>query len=284
MIRFRLVLSILVLVCMLASLSALPGCGGDDSSEENGGGEAAENQQDGDDGDSVIDSDGDGGEVDGGDDEDDADAEDDIDGNQDGHDGDDEDSDTDNGSTGEETLAEILGHISGVNSVKYDMVVTSEQGTFDSTQWLEGNKQKVELFSQEGTVVNLMDMDQMVAYTYVEGQDYYTKLDFNKVGDTVIDQAESLEEYDIVLMGTEIRDGKDCLVIQYDTYQDGDPVTIKMWIWKLHGLPIRSETKIDGALEIVIEWNDFEFGDIPDSIFELPSDMEELDLTQYGLS
>ncbi|MDY6833326.1 MAG: hypothetical protein SVY53_00810 [Chloroflexota bacterium] len=261
---------------MFASLVLLTGCGGDDSTEENGSGEAAENHQNDEGGDSISDSDD--GEVD---------DEDDVDSSQDGHEvdtgdnGDNGDIDTDNGASDEETIEEILGRVTGVDSVKYDMVATSEQGSLESTQWLEGSNKRLETFSPEGTFVTLVYMDQMVAYTYLEGQDYYTMLDLNKVEKTVIDEAESLEEYDIVVIGSEIRDGKDCRVIQYDTYQDGDRVTVKMWIWKLYGLPLRSETRVDGVLRSVFECNDFEFGDIPDSMFEVPSGMEKIDPTQY---
>jgi outer membrane lipoprotein-sorting protein len=45
--------------------------------------------------------------------------------------------------------------------------------------------------------------------------------------------------------------------------------TVKSWIWKEHGFPIRTETTTSEGTVIVV-FRDIDFGDIPDSMFELP--------------
>jgi outer membrane lipoprotein-sorting protein len=44
---------------------------------------------------------------------------------------------------------------------------------------------------------------------------------------------------------------------------------LKTWVWKEHGLPIRMERPITEG-KVIIEWKGIEFGEIPDSMFELP--------------
>ena len=176
------------------------------------------------------------------------------------------------------SLAEILGRAKDVASFKYDMVATTPGEAAVTTKiWWKGKKMRTEGTLEGKSMVYLLDMSEQLAYMYFPAENTAMKIDFGKaqetVGESPTEQSESVMKYNPVTVGTEVLDGKTCSVIEYTT-ETGE---VKMWIWTKYGLPIRTElTTAKGTS--VIELKNIEFGDISDSMFELPAGVQIMEM------
>jgi outer membrane lipoprotein-sorting protein len=104
---------------------------------------------------------------------------------------------------------------------------------------------------------------------YMPEENMAMKMAFNPPAKSAVEEAQSVADYNPTVVGTETIDGKVCLVVEYTA----EGAATKMWIWEEHAFPIRVEvTTAEG--KTVVEYKNIEFGDIPDSDFELPSGVE----------
>ena len=173
-----------------------------------------------------------------------------------------------------ETLGEILGHAAGISSVKYDMLVTSpDSQTMTSRMWIKNNKMRVEMDVEGQTMITLLDMDAQTMYLYYPDQNMAMRVSYEPT-ESAMDEAQSIPDYNPTIIGTETLDGKVCLVVEYTV----EGATVKMWIWKEYGFPIRVEMTTNEG-KTVIEYKNIEFTDIPDSMFELPEGVEIIDMS-----
>jgi outer membrane lipoprotein-sorting protein len=175
----------------------------------------------------------------------------------------------------EETLGDILGLGAGI-TVKYDMVMTAPGTPTMTTQvWWEQNKMRTETTQGGQTIISLIDYDARTMYVYMPEQNMAYKMAFGQAPEPAMEEAQSITDYDYDIIGTETLDGKVCLVVEYT-----DPamqVTVKAWIWKEHGFPIRWEaTTAEG--KTIVEYKNIDFGDIPDDMFELPAGVEVFEM------
>ena len=135
---------------------------------------------------------------------------------------------------------------------------------------MKNNKMKTETTVEGETVVMLIDIDAQTMYMYFPEQNMAMKMTF-EMPESAIDEAQSIPDYNPVIIGTETMDGKVCLVIEYTI----EGSTAKMWIWKEKGFPIRVEmTTTEGT--VIMEYKNIDFSDIPDSEFELPAGVTEI--------
>lgn len=177
-----------------------------------------------------------------------------------------------------ESLTEILGKARNIVSYKYDAVTTAPDQTVITVKfWLKGYKLRWEGIYEGKNVVYLIDENKQEAYTYIPAQNLAIKMNFGEIKETIgespTEQSGSIMDYNPVILGTEVLDGKTCLVIEY-TNEIGET---KIWIWVRYGLPIRTETTtIKGTT--VAEIKNIEFVDIPDSMFELPAGVQLMEI------
>ncbi len=173
-----------------------------------------------------------------------------------------------------ETLGEILGRAEGITSVKYDMLVTSPGvETITTKIWIKNNKMRMEMTVEGQLIVTLLDMDAYTMYLYYPDQNMAMKVTYEPT-ESAIEEAQSIPDYNPTIIGTETMDGKVCLVVEYTI----EGQTVKLWIWKDKGFPIRVEmTTTEG--KIVIEYKNIEFIDIPDSMFEVPEGVPITDMS-----
>ena len=163
-------------------------------------------------------------------------------------------------------------------SYKYEAVITAPgEEVITAKFWLKGYKIRWEGTYEGQSVVFLMDQSTQVAYTYIPAQGIAMKMDFSKaqrtVGESPTEQSESVMEYNPVTIGTEVLNGKTCLVIEYTTETE----KVKMWIWTRYGFPIRTETTTDKGTTLA-EIKNIDFGDIADSMFELPAGVQIMEI------
>ncbi|MEM3369564.1 MAG: hypothetical protein QXE90_01785 [Candidatus Micrarchaeia archaeon] len=168
------------------------------------------------------------------------------------------------------SLSDIFAKTSAIKSVKYDMLMTGLGSSVTQTVWLKGNKMKSEISAEGEKVINIVDLDKKVMYSYMPAQGiaFRTSFDYSS---QYFSPTESIEKYNPVVLGNEIIDGKDCVIVQYSM----EGMQIKSWIWKEKGFPIRIETT-SGEGKTVIEYKNIEFIEIPDSEFELPAGVQIL--------
>jgi hypothetical protein len=172
-----------------------------------------------------------------------------------------------------ETLGEILGRSAGINSVKYDMVMTYPgEPVMTMKMWIKGNKMRSETTAEGQTIITLLDMDAQTIYIYYPDQNMAMEMTYEP-GESAMDEAQAITDYNPTILGHETLDGKVCLVVQYTA----EGATVKMWLWEQYGFPIRVETTTSEGTAVV-EYKNIEFGDITDTMFELPEGVEIMDM------
>ena len=166
-------------------------------------------------------------------------------------------------------LVEVLSRVEGISSLKYDIEITGPEMQTSMKYWQKQGKIRMEAVVEQQEMVNLVNINERTAYIYLPKHGIATKVDLfymeDAIQSSIKEQAESLLDYNPVVIGSAMVEGKDCLIIQY-TQEEHD---IKMWIWKDYGLPIKSEIVGEEGL-IIFQIKNIELVDIPDSVFELP--------------
>jgi outer membrane lipoprotein-sorting protein len=165
-----------------------------------------------------------------------------------------------------EDLGDILGHGTGIDSVSYIME-TSGPGmpTMSVQMWVEEDKMRMEMEEVEQHMIYLANYDTGKGYMYMPDLDMAYEMDLSQIPPPDYEGVQDIPDYDYTIIGTQTKDGKVCLVVEYSAAG----ATVKSWIWKEHGFPIRTETTTaEGTVTVVFK--NIDFGDIPDSKFELP--------------
>lgn len=173
-----------------------------------------------------------------------------------------------------ETLDDILGRTSGIESVKFDMIMTSPgMASMTTKVWLKGQNMKSEATMEGQTVINIIDHETRTMYMYMPDQNMAVKVTYDQAQASPIDETQAIGQYHPQTTGTETIDGKVCLVVEY-TVQGA---STKMWIWQEYGFPLKVVTETAQGTA-TIEYKNIEFTDIPDSEFQLPPGVQIMDL------
>ena len=173
-----------------------------------------------------------------------------------------------------ETLGDILGLASSIESVKFDMVVTSAEISSMTTEvWLKDPKMKMKTTSEEQTIITILDQEAQTMYTYMPDQNMAFMMTYDQAQASPIDDTQNINQYNPQNASTETIDGKVCMVVEY-TVQD---VSITTWIWKEYGFPIKV-VSVTAQGTTTIEYKNIDFANIPDSEFQLPAGVQIMDL------
>jgi hypothetical protein len=164
-----------------------------------------------------------------------------------------------------DALGDILGRAKNITSMKYEARITGP-GAPEMTQtlWMKNSKMRTEAIQEGETMVALIDRDTRAMYMYLPDQNIAMKITYQAT-QSAADEAGSITDYSPEVIGHEAVDGKPCVVVQYVI----EGTTAKAWLWEEWGIPIRMEMTKDGATT-TIEYTNIDFGDIADSMFELP--------------
>jgi outer membrane lipoprotein-sorting protein len=167
-------------------------------------------------------------------------------------------------------LAGILGQVSGIASMKYDMVTTTPNNqTVTSTMWVKKTQMRMESTQQGQSIVMLINGDTKIMYMYMPAQNMALKEDYGQAPKSASDNANSILQNTPTVIGTETLDGKLCTVIQYTV----NGATTKEWIWQAKGLPVRMQITTSQGTTIT-DFKNYDFSDIPDSTFVLPAGVQ----------
>jgi outer membrane lipoprotein-sorting protein len=167
------------------------------------------------------------------------------------------------------SLSDILGLAANINSLRYDVSLSgSGIQPMAYKVWLKKNKMRWEITQQGMNAIVLMDLDARTMYTYLPDQNLAMKTPFDpsQAPDDPLADTRSMQGANARVTGIETLDGKVCTVVQYTSAQEN----VKGWIWTEKGLPVRIET-VTGAGKTTIEYRNYDFSDIPDSLFVLPA-------------
>ena len=172
----------------------------------------------------------------------------------------------------EEELMEILTRVEGVASLSYDVEMGSPEVTMEGSFWQKGQKIRMEGEVRGEEMVVIIDNEERVAYTYIPAQDMAVKVGLGEVEEvqesSIKRQSMELPEHQPVVIGVEIIDGKECVVVEYTVDEETTGI---MWIWREHGLPIKVEVD-----DMVVRATNIEFKEVPDDKFELPAGVEPM--------
>jgi len=173
-----------------------------------------------------------------------------------------------------EDLGDILGHGTGIDSVSYIMEISGPGAPAITTQvWMEQNKFRTEMEQQGQHMIYLANYDTGKAYMYMPDQNMAMEIDISQAPPPDYEGVQDIPSYSPTIIGTETMDGKVCLVVEYSY----GGATVKSWIWKEHGFPVRMETTTPEGKTVIV-YRDIDFSDIPDSMFELPAGVQIMEL------
>ncbi|MGI5920301.1 MAG: LolA family protein [Syntrophomonadaceae bacterium] len=170
---------------------------------------------------------------------------------------------------GPDDLESIFNLAAGNKDMSCDIISTiNEQGTTmvsKSKIWTSNGKYRVETeVNGVKTIVITNDKGETMFYDPANNTVMKMPAAQNDVKPPA-DWSKDAGKYKVV--GTEKRDGYDCVVI---TTVDNAENT-KMWVVKKTGLPVRVESAPANGTAVVIEYKNYKFGSQPDDLFTVPA-------------
>jgi outer membrane lipoprotein-sorting protein len=186
----------------------------------------------------------------------------------------------------DQTLKALMDKSLGISSMKYDVVISN--GIMNSKAYQKKSKSRMETKMMGMNMVLITDKDKQIMFTYLVDQNKATKTDLNQAIPAA-NQADiqDLWDYNLVAKGAEAVDGKTCTVAEYKKDTPQGNLYGKIWLWQEYGLPLRMDTTMNGTgkgslnMTVSIEFKNYEFVDIPDSQFELPTGVEMVDKLDF---
>jgi len=173
------------------------------------------------------------------------------------------------------SVSDLVAKAKATTEYSFDIKIDAAGQTMTGKSYVKGTKMRQEMNVAGQNTVLLLNMNDKVAYTLMPDQGIAMKMDFSKVSvqterpDARISELPSSAK----LIGTDTVDGKAAAVYEVpDSVGSG-----KYWVWTERGMPLKVEvTGAEG--KTVIEFLNYKFGSIPDSLFELPSGTQLMDL------
>jgi hypothetical protein len=160
-------------------------------------------------------------------------------------------------------LNQILSLSATYSSVYYEMVTPIPSGgEMVMKYWMKGQKYRMDM-EEMVLITTWVFMDEQTMYMYYQNQGVVWRMTYDT--STVPDAPTTISNYTPTTLGEETYDGKLCIVVQYSS----GGATVKAWIWKDTGFPVKMETTSGGVTTTVI-WRNFSFNDVQDSVFDLP--------------
>ena len=171
-------------------------------------------------------------------------------------------------------LMALLGGVSAIETVQYDMIVTSGGQTSTTHIWLKApNKWRSDITAEGQALTTIGDLEAKAMYTCMSFDKVCYKTTIPEGSEQPTEAIEAIEQYQPQVIGTDTIDGKECLVIEYST----QGLNNKAWIWKLHGFPvIRLETTGGPMGLAVMQSKNIDYGPISDSVFQPPYAVQEM--------
>lgn len=181
-------------------------------------------------------------------------------------------------------LNDLLARGKQVKSLSYDYAITSGGQTVSGKMWISGNKIRTEAVVQGQKMVNILDGDQKVAYSYQPNQKVAIKFDYSRYvkdnqsesPNTPTDFSQRIDPNVAKILGTQNYEGAPCLVV---SIEEPGKEPLKMYVNQEHGIPVRVETNGPQG-KVLIEYKNLKVGPISEDMFRIPPGVRVNDLSQ----
>ncbi len=181
------------------------------------------------------------------------------------------------------SAADLFAKGMNVDGFSYDYVVTMPTGEeLTHKMWVKDGNMRSEMENPAGgePTLSIVNMDEGMVYIYQPETNFAMQMPIDESDVDTTSPKDYFSEADsedgLLFTSRETFDNKECLV--YETNYEGGKG--KIWIWEEAGMPLRVETT-SGTETIVVEFLNFTIGDIDDSMFELPSGVQIMDMSKY---
>ena len=163
-------------------------------------------------------------------------------------------------------------------SVSYDQTVTQGRQVMTGKVSLKDQMFRIDMMADGQTMATLRNASG--TYTYMPAEGMAMKLSALNPSQRPIEHADNYQQYlqerHAERIGTETVDGYPCEMYRFTDPETGDLVTA--WVWTEKQFPIKLE--FDGAKgKMLVEIQNIQLGAaIPDALFELPADVQIMDM------
>lgn len=176
---------------------------------------------------------------------------------------------------GASSLESVLAKAQNLGGYKFDVLVTqANYSDMEYTMWVKEGNIRWEGFAEGQNLTYILNGSDQTAYIHIPSQGAAIKYNFSAakeaVGKSPSDQASSIAQMNTEILGNEVWDGKDCLVVK-NVSSSGDET--KWWIWAEYGIPVKTRILSSEGEVIVTELRNIEFS-VSDDLFSLPEDVE----------
>jgi hypothetical protein len=165
--------------------------------------------------------------------------------------------------------SDIFSLAQNITAMKYSMVESLPTGNTTGTIYEKKDKMRMEYIENGVSEIDFTDFTTQINYTYTPAQNtaYITS---GVTPSTLMASMTGLafKSLNPQMIGTETIDGIACQIYEYNDSDSGS--TSKTWLWKDKGLPIKI-VMTDSSGTNTIEYKNYDFSDIPDSMFVLPA-------------
>lgn len=170
------------------------------------------------------------------------------------------------------TTPSIFTLAQNITTMKYTILETVVGSTtvISTTVYLKNDKMRMEMGLGGNSIIEFIDLTAETMYTYSpEANTAYMTSNVTPSNMTV-SNAGNFGMMNPVASGTETIDGIFCQI--YEISSSG--TMAKIWLWADNGLPIKMVME-NAAVDTLgeIDYTNYDFSDIPDSMFVLPADV-----------
>lgn len=171
--------------------------------------------------------------------------------------------------------SDLVAKAKGTAEYSFTYKVSGAGEGMSGKTYIKGTKVRQEASVSGLQTVLLIDTSSKIAYTLMPNEKVSMKMDFSQASAQVerpADRTGALSG-DVKPSGTETIDGKAAAVFDLTDGQDKG----KYWLWIERGLPLKMETTGPSG-KMTIEYTDYQFVPQPDSLFEVPSGYQTIEM------
>lgn len=171
----------------------------------------------------------------------------------------------------------VLSSMASAAEFSADLIIDNPQGKFAGKVYIKGDKIRQEILKEDMKQVVILRLDKGVTWTlmpenkmYMEISGIGKKATDPEIEEKIKDMAEKKS------LGKEKVNGYICEKYQY-VYHDKSLGVLTQWLSKRLNYPIKTEYKA-AAYNMVTEYKNIKEERIPDSLFEIPSGYQKMQL------
>jgi hypothetical protein len=180
-------------------------------------------------------------------------------------------------------LSDVFGGGKNLGDVQFDAVTTSPQLPQATTEKMYyknygvANQMKLRMeMSQEGTTtIDLVDYSAQTMYMWMKEENIAYKMDMSQAPSS--SPTPNGDQIHPTHVGTATIDGHPCDIWQWTD----QGTTEKMWIWTAKSFPVKMEITMSSGTS-TMEYKNINFGNIPDSTFQLPASVTVTTFPSYS--